>query len=80
MKKRIRYGDEPMDLRVVPDFLPPPEELRLKQSRVKVTLEVSRESLDFYKAQSGRDPEGHLRMMQQLLDIYASRHSEADKE
>ncbi len=39
MKNRIKYTDEPLgDVRVIKDFLPPPEDLVLKDKTVKVTL------------------------------------------
>ncbi|HMB95847.1 MAG TPA: hypothetical protein VKK61_07385 [Tepidisphaeraceae bacterium] len=75
MKKRIKYTDEPMKLRLIPDFLPPPNQLRVKTSRVKVTLEVARESLDFYKTHTRGGRAEYRRMMEQLLDFYASRHA-----
>ena len=41
MKKKIRYTDEPLDLEVVEDFLPPPEKLLRREDTVKVTLSLS---------------------------------------
>ena len=50
IKKSIRYTDEPLgDLRVIKDFLPPPSELAYKEDTVKVTLGLSRRSVDFFK-------------------------------
>jgi hypothetical protein len=38
MKSKIKYSDEPMGkLKVVNDFLPPPEQLVVKEDNVKVT-------------------------------------------
>jgi hypothetical protein len=43
MKTRIEYTDEPMgDLRVVKDFLPPPDQLVLKEDNVKVTISLKK--------------------------------------
>ena len=51
MKKRIRYSDEPIGpVEIVPDFLPPPEELAREDDGVKVTLSLSRRSVEFFKA------------------------------
>ena len=37
MKSRIKYTDEPMGkLRVMKDFLPPPDKLVLKEENVKI--------------------------------------------
>ena len=47
MKKKIVYTDEPMgDVEVVADFLPSPAELTFKEDGVKVTLTLSKSSLD----------------------------------
>jgi hypothetical protein len=42
MKSRIKYTDEPMGkLRVMKDFLPPPDKLVLKEENVKVTISLN---------------------------------------
>jgi hypothetical protein len=39
MKKRIRYTDEPLGkLKIVPDFLPRPDDLVFRDEGVKVTI------------------------------------------
>jgi hypothetical protein len=39
MKTKIKYTDEPLGkLKVVPDFLPSPEELAFREDSVKVTI------------------------------------------
>ncbi|MCX5719583.1 MAG: CopG family transcriptional regulator [Nitrospirae bacterium] len=49
MKSKIKYTDEPMgELRVVKDFLPPPDQLVLKEDNVKVTISLSKSSMNFY--------------------------------
>jgi uncharacterized protein YuzE len=45
MKKRIKYTDEPMEAHVIPDFLPPPDKLRLRRSAVRVTYDVEADVL-----------------------------------
>ncbi len=50
MKKKINYTDEPMDnVTVIDDFLPSPEELAFKEETVKVTISLSRASVDVFK-------------------------------
>jgi hypothetical protein len=50
MKAKIKYTDEPMGkVKVVPDFLPSPEELVLKDETVKVTIALSKTSVEFFK-------------------------------
>jgi len=39
MNTKIKYADEPLGkLKVVPDFLPSPEELAFREDSVKVTI------------------------------------------
>ncbi|MCC7085198.1 MAG: DUF2283 domain-containing protein [Pirellulales bacterium] len=40
MKKPIKYTNEPIEAKVVEDFLPPPDKLRLRQSSLKVTYDM----------------------------------------
>ena len=50
MSKRIRYSEEPIgEIKLVPDFLPSPEELALKNEQTKVTISLSSESVAFFK-------------------------------
>lgn len=49
MKKKIKYTDEPIGkVKVISDFLPSPEELALKEESVKVTISLSKTSVDFF--------------------------------
>ena len=53
MKKKITYTDEPIGrVKVIPDFLPSPEELALKDETVKVTIALSKTSVDFFKKEA----------------------------
>lgn len=75
MKKRIRYTDEPMgEVKVVADFLPSPEELAFREDTVKVTIALSRASVDFFKSQAERNHVPYQKMIRRLLDEYALRH------
>ena len=50
MKEKIKYTDEPMGkVKVISDFLPTPAELALKNETVKVTITLSKTSVDFFK-------------------------------
>lgn len=74
MSKRIRYTDEPIRAEVVPDFLPPPEQLAVNEDGVKVTISLSRRSVDFFKAAAERNQTSYQRMIRRLLDTYADRY------
>ncbi|MDE1976274.1 MAG: BrnT family toxin [Elusimicrobia bacterium] len=62
-------------LRRINDALPPPEELVLPKDDIKVTLALSRRSVDFFKEQARRHQSKYQRMIRELVDLYALRHS-----
>jgi predicted DNA binding CopG/RHH family protein len=73
MKKKIKYTDEPMgDVRVVSDFLPSPEELALKDETIKVTIALSKTSVDFFKNEAQKYNTQYQKMIRRLLDEYAT--------
>ena len=74
MKKQIAYTDEPMDVRVIEDFLPPPDQLVRKEETVKVTLQLSKQSVDFFKRHARRSHTPYQRMIRRVLDLYAAKH------
>jgi predicted DNA binding CopG/RHH family protein len=75
MRRKIKYTDEPMGkVKVVADFLPSPQELALKDETVKVTLSLSRASVDFFKGEAKRHNTQYQKMIRRLLDEYAARH------
>ncbi len=76
MKSKLKYSDEPMGkLRVVEDFLPPPEELVFKEENVKVTMSLSRASVNFFKNEAKKNHTSYQLMIRKLVDIYASQFS-----
>jgi hypothetical protein len=62
-------------VRVVEDFLPPPDALVAREDNVKVTLSLSRRSVDFFKraAKSQRVP--YQRMIRALVDAYTEKQN-----
>jgi hypothetical protein len=76
MTAKIRYTDEPLGrLKVVPDFLPAPEELAIREEGVKVTIALSKRSVEFFKREAERHGTQYQRMIRRLLDTYARHHS-----
>lgn len=72
MKKKITYTDEILHLgERVRDLLPAPAQLVKRQSNVKITLEVTPESLAFFKKHAKRAHVPYQRMMRALIDTYA---------
>lgn len=76
MKSKVKYSDEPIGkLRVVDDFLPPPEDLVFKEENVKVTMSLSRASVNFFKNEAKKNHTSYQLMIRKLVDIYASQFS-----
>jgi len=57
---------------VVKDFLPPPEQLVLKEDKVKVTISLSKSSIEFFKKEARKNRTSYQRMIRQLVDLYVS--------
>jgi hypothetical protein len=73
MKKKIRYTDGPIGrFRIVKDFLPSPDVLMSKQDHVKVTINLDRSSVEFFKQLSKKGKTPYQKVIRNLLDFYAS--------
>ncbi len=59
---------------IVNDFLPPPEKLVFKEPTVKVTLALSRRSVEFFKATAKKHQVPYQSMIKRIVDLYAERH------
>jgi hypothetical protein len=71
MSTKIKYTDEPLgDVRVVADFLPPPGELAFREESQKVTIALSKKSIEFFKAEATKHHTQYQRMIRQLIDLY----------
>ncbi|MBN2319480.1 MAG: CopG family transcriptional regulator [Acidobacteria bacterium] len=78
MSTKIKYTDEPLEpLKVVPDFLPAPEELVFKEDTVKVTIALSKESVEFFKQEAKKHHTRYQKMIRRLLDAYTSAHKKS---
>ena len=76
MSGNIKYTNESCgNLEVVSDFLPRPEELVYRDDGVKVTLALSKRSVDFFKSQALKHNTQYQRMIRRLLDAYAEHHA-----
>ncbi len=73
MSKKIQYSNEPIgEINLIPDFLPSPEELALKKQNTKVTISLSSESVDYFKAIAKKHHMQYQKIIRQLLDEYVS--------
>jgi hypothetical protein len=74
--KRINYTDEPIGkIKIVDDFLPKPSELVLKEETKKVTLSLTKESLNFFKEMAKEYHTNYQKMIRQLLSQYANHYT-----
>ena len=77
MNAKTKYTNEPFgEFRVVPDFLPPPNELAFRDEGVKVTIALSRRSVEFFKSHAAKNRTQYQRMIRQLLDAYVDTHTQ----
>ncbi len=80
MSTKIRYTDEQLgQVRVIKDFLPSPEELAFREESVKVTISLSKKSVDFFKSEALKYHTQYQRMIRQLLDSYAELQTEGER-
>jgi hypothetical protein len=79
MSKRIKYTKGPVGaVRIVEDFLPRPSELVSKEDVEKVTISLSRRSVDFFREEARRNGTQYQRMIRALLDRYAQINSHSN--
>lgn len=79
MSERIQYTDEPIGpVKRVSDFLPAPEDLAFKEDTVKVTLSLSRESVEFFKQEAQKHHTQYQKMIRRLLDAYTLAHKKPE--
>ena len=80
MSKRIKFTNGPVGaVRIVEDFLPPPSELVVKEDVEKVTIALSKRSVDFFKDEAKRHGTQYQRMIRALLDRYAQLNAPSNK-
>ena len=76
MSAKIKYTNEPMgDPRVIRDFLPSPQELAFRDEDMKITITLSKKSVDFFKSAAARGDTQYQRMIRRLLDAYVDAHA-----
>jgi predicted DNA binding CopG/RHH family protein len=78
MSAKTKYTNEPIgEYRVIPDFLPPPHELAFRDEGVKVTIALSKRSVEFFKSHAAKNQTQYQRMIRQLLDAYVDTHTQS---
>ena len=78
MKNKTKYTEESMGkLRIVKDFLPPPDQLVLKEDNVKVTISLKKSSITFFKEQAKTQKTSYQKMIREVVDWYASHYQKS---
>jgi len=70
MRTKIKYTDEHIEAKIIKDFLPPPEELAFREEGVKVTIALSKKSVEFFKSEATKHHTQYQRMIRRLIDTY----------
>ena len=74
MKNTTPDPAEPIvNVTIVEDFLPAPEQLVPKKNTDKVTMEFTKESIEFFKREAQRHNASYQAMIRNLVDIYAKK-------
>ncbi len=63
---------------LIPNFLPPPEELAEAIKHPKITMTVTARTLKYFKSQADRLGSSYQRMMRNLLDQYVEKMEKID--
>jgi hypothetical protein len=76
MSGKIKYTNEPIgEPRVIRDFLPSPAELAFRDEDVKITITLSKKSVEFFKSEAAKADTQYQRMIRRLLDAYVEAHA-----
>lgn len=74
-KRKTKYTDEPIGrIKIVHDFLPKPKDLVLKEETTKITISLTKSSVDFFKSEADKLHTNYQAMIRTLLDKYASHY------
>ena len=78
---KAKYEDAPAELaeaieqaEMIPDFLPSPDRLVVREETVRITLNLNKRSVDFFKSSARQNGVPYQSMIRKVLDIYAERY------
>ena len=74
-KHKVKYTKGPIGkIKIVEDFLPNPKDLVLKEETKKITISLTKSSIDFFKNEAAKYHTNYQTMIRVLIDKYASRY------
>ena len=70
--QNVKYTNEPIgEINIIKDFLIAPDQLVVKEETVKITLALTKESVEFFKAIAQEQHTHYQTMIRALVDQYA---------
>lgn len=77
MNKKIKYTEgEIGNFTIVEDFLPSPKELAFKDENLKITISLTKETIDFFKEEAKKHHTQYQKMIRNLLDMYVAKQAQ----
>ena len=80
--KKTKYTDAPEDIEdalmhaeEVHDFLPPPEQLIVKEETKKITIALSKKSVEFFKVAARHNHISYQQLIRKVLDTYTDHYA-----
>lgn len=75
MKKKIKYTDENISIgERVTDFLPSPTELAKREETTRITINLNKSSISFFKKEAEKTGIPYQKLIRSVIDIYANHH------
>ncbi len=75
-KHKVKYTKGPIgEVEISEDFLPPPRELVLREETTKITLSLTKSSVEFFKHEAEKHNTHYQKMIRTLIDQYASHYT-----
>ena len=76
IKSKVKYTNEPIGaFKIVDDFLPRPQDLVLKEETEKITISLTKSSIEFFKSEAEKHNTHYQKMIRSLIDQYTSHYS-----
>ena len=79
------YTDAPPEIEwamehgiVVPDFLPPPDQLVMRRPKKKITIMLTDTTIDFFKKVANENDSKYQTLISNVLDYYADHFNEIE--
>lgn len=74
-KHKVKYTNEPIgEIKIVDDFLPKPKDLILREETTKITISLTKASIDFFKSEAAKHHTHYQKMIRALIDKYTSHY------